>query len=74
MLPDQHKNGMMVEDHAQLVLWKRLILLKHLYWAKKIDLAPTEQFFKYREKLVFLSNFTIDYPQRTAAEMFKKGE
>ena len=25
------KNGMVVVDHAQLVLWKMLILLKHSY-------------------------------------------
>ena len=31
MLPDQQKNGMLVVDHAQLVLWKMLILLNYSY-------------------------------------------
>ena len=29
------------------------LLLKHTYWVKKIDLAPTEQFLEYPEKLIF---------------------
>ena len=30
-----------------------LLNLKHAYWVKKTDLAPTEQFLEYSEKLIF---------------------
>ena len=47
------RNGMVVICHAHLVLRKMIVLLKHTYWVKKTDLASTEQFLEYPEKLIF---------------------
>ena len=39
--------------YAQRVIRKMFMLLKQTYWVKKTDLASTEQFLKYPEKLIF---------------------
>ena len=47
------RNGMVLVCPAHLVLRKMFMLLKHMYWVKKTDLALTEQFLEYPEKLIF---------------------
>ena len=47
------QNGMVLVCLAQLVLRKMFMLLKHTYWVKKTDRAPTELFLEYPEKLIF---------------------
>ena len=47
------RNDMVLVCHAHLVLRKMFMLLKHTYWVKKTDLAPTEQFLEYSGKPIF---------------------
>ena len=47
------RNSMVLVCLAYLVLRKMFMLLKHTYLVKKTDLAPTEQFLGYPNKLIF---------------------